>query len=173
MTRAKEQNQPKSKTELLIRLGNLDEVKLTSMVVERVWERLYEFADKAIQDEFKARLGEYAYQRIDAVGQEEIRKRVVEALETGFRRTNSFGEPTGETITLKERLAAMLSKAESSGYRETQTVVDRITREEIEKALRGAFATEISNAAKAFRAKVDAVLTGKLTEALKQAMGLR
>lgn len=85
----------------------------------------------------------------------ELLKPVIEeALTTPFRKTSSWGEPTGDPVTLRTAVMAeaqrMLTHYESDYGRQKLTVMQALVRKEVEAA----FANEVRDAVKQAREQV-------------------
>lgn len=81
--------------------------------------------------------------RVSRISDDEIRARVVplveEAMTTPIRRTNTFGEPTGEATTLRDQIVKVaqdyLSKPVDHYSRDKGTVVQQFIAAEVKKAV--------------------------------------
>lgn len=80
----------------------------------------------------------------DDIIAEQIRPQVEEALEASITRTNTYGEPTGKTTTLREVIVDEAKKwltktgddfSSSRGPRRGETNVQHLIRQEVDKAL--------------------------------------
>lgn len=101
-----------------------------------------------------------------------VRPEIEAAIAAPVKLTNSFGEATGRETTLRELIVAEARKAlnapvDGSGYRNSQTFVQKVVAEQVQNVL----ATEIASVVKAAR---DQVAT-EIGDAVKTAVqaGLR
>jgi len=99
-----------------------------------------------------------------------VEAEVRQVIEEGWQKTDDYGTPKGETLTLKHRVSEILNARTDSYQRETR--IEKMAREAIEKALDKVFKDEIEKARVAFRAQIDGVLQAKLRESLATSLGL-
>lgn len=100
--------------------------------------------------------------RVSRISDEEIRARVTplveEAMTTPFRRTNTYGEPTGEATTLRDQIVKVaqdyLSKPADHYSRDKGTVVQQFIAAEVKKAI----AAELKDALAAAKTEVAAAV---------------
>jgi hypothetical protein len=111
--------------------------------------------------------------RVQDVTDEEIRAHVTgllaEALNGDLRRTNSYGEPTGEPTTLRSMIGEEAKKAltrSTDGYNRGETVLQKLVREQVAQAMK----TELSEAIKEERAKVVAAVRDKAGQIIAEAI---
>jgi DNA-binding transcriptional regulator YdaS (Cro superfamily) len=108
----------------------------------------------------------------DEVIREELRPAIIEALGGEIKMTNTYGEPTGRTTTLRELIIAQVGKTmnEKDRYSSGKTFVNRLVGEEVERVvkreLNEAMAAEKARAVAAIRAKAADVLAQVITEGL-------
>lgn len=103
--------------------------------------------------------------------EQRVRAEIENVMLEGWQRTNQYGEPTGELATVSSLIRDALTK-ESGDYHRRETMAAKLTRELLETTMRSEFDKEIKAARQAFRDKIDAVLAGHLTDALRKAVGL-
>lgn len=116
---------------------------------------------------------------VNTIRTEEIRKlvqaQVTEAMDAPFRRTNSYGEPTGETVTMRTLVLDEARKffTEKTGdYNQPKfSGADRA----IGAAVKDVMQKELADLVKAEKAKTIAALQGNVAKVLTQAVeqGLR
>jgi hypothetical protein len=112
---------------------------------------------------------------------EEIRKAVeplvTEAISGPITKTNVYGEPSGETTTIRELIMAeaktLLTKSADQYNRNSETVLQKVVREQISAA----FTKELAAVLAEEKAKVVAAVRAKgaelIAEAVKQGLGVR
>lgn len=144
--------------------------RLLSIDVPDESEKGYRRTDKvrALLDE---KMGEAVEARIFSVSLEALDAQVRETIAKGWQKTNEYGNPLGEPLTLSQLVIDILTKKEDSYQRETR--LEKWTRESIEKALKEVFSKEIEKARVAFAAQVDGVLQAKLRDMLASSLGLK
>lgn len=110
---------------------------------------------------------------------EEIRKAVApiveEAITGPIQKTNNYGEPTGQTTTVRELVmkeaSALLTKSADSYGRGSETVLQKFVREQIAAA----FTKELAAVVAEEKAKVVAAVRAKaadlIADAVKQGIG--
>lgn len=104
-------------------------------------------------------------ERIAALTGEEIAAAVREVLATGWAKTNSYGERTGQVTTVSSRVREWLEPRDS--YRNP---LPDIFREELTKALKGELGKVLAEATAKLRAMVDETIAAKLRGVLKDAI---
>lgn len=111
---------------------------------------------------------------------DEIRSQVGEQLASGFQRTDEWGQPRGERVTLAQLVASYMTERvrdplNDSFRREAgeRTRAEWMIRDMIKHQLGQAFDEEIKRGQQAIRAAIDDIIKAKLAETLKSALGLR
>lgn len=132
---------------------------------------LAEAMRKLIDQKISALAQEYVRNTLDDTIRARISATVDAVIADGWQQTNSYGEPSGKRITLKERVSDLLLKAQDRYDRSNW--LDKQIKAAAEGVLTKEFKAEIDAAKAKVRAELDAVLTGKVTEALKSAIGLK
>jgi hypothetical protein len=115
--------------------------------------------------------------RVTAIRNEEIREAVRPAIEEAVngpvRQTNSYGEPTGATTTLRELIAAEASKFINSPVdaynRDRGTHLSKLVREQVQEA----FAAEVKAAVQQARTSVADEIGQQVANAVTNAMKAR
>lgn len=126
---------------------------------------------KLIDQKISAVAEQYTRDAIDDTIKARIATAVDDVLAEGWQATNSYGEPAGPRISLKGRISALMIDTRDSYSREN--AIDKKVKATVEAALDNEFKAEVNAAKAKVRGELDAVLTGKVTEALKSAMGLK
>ena len=99
---------------------------------------------------------------------EHLQPMVVAAIETGFQKTNNWGDPVAGTIGLDEYIRSQLNtKGDRSSWMAT------ITRSVIGEAMKKRFQLEIEAAGKALRDQIDIRLGEELAAQARKAAGIR
>lgn len=103
---------------------------------------------------------------------EAIAPQIEQALTSPFRKTNQYGEATGQEGTLRELIIeeaqkAMTREVDGSGYRDRQTFIQKTVAEQVQKAL----GAEIADAVKAAREQVSKEIGSHVAAAVQA--GLR
>ncbi len=126
-------------------------------------DKVRELLTKRIEAAVSARVEAFTFDQVDV----EVRK----VIDEGWKRTDEYGTPVGEKLTLKDRVSQILNSRKDNYKRETR--VEELAREAIETALKKVFDAEIEKARISFRAQIDGVLQAKLRESLAGALGLK
>jgi hypothetical protein len=99
---------------------------------------------------------------------------VTEAITAEIQQTNSYGEPTGKTSTLRELIIAEVQRVITAkdGYRDGQTFIQKLVRAEVESAISkemsAAMKVEKDKAVAAVRAKGAEIIAEVVTEGLRR-----
>lgn len=103
-----------------------------------------------------------------------VEKTVSDVLAEGWRRTDPYGHPKGEVISFKERINEIITEDTARGYGQPKrTLAQNLVVESVTKVFSEQFGKEIETARAELRRQLDAVVSGKFTETIKQALGLR
>lgn len=115
--------------------------------------------------------------RVASIRDEEIRERVKAEIEGVFAqpiaRTNTYGEPTGQTTTLTELIVAEANRilTQRDSYNANRTLVQKLVADAVGTAMK----RELSEAIEAERAKVVAAVRAQaatlIADAVKQGIG--
>jgi hypothetical protein len=111
--------------------------------------------------------------RVQDITDEEIRNHVTaliaDALNGDLRRTNSYGEPTGEPTTLRSLIGEEAKTAltrSTDGYNRGETVIGKLVREQVTQAMKA----ELAEAIKEERAKVVAAVHEQAGQIIAEAV---
>ena len=110
-------------------------------------------------------------QRVERIRDEEIREQIkpiiAEAVSKPFATTNYYGEPTGQTTTLREVITAKVKDyLNNSSYGNRENNVQKIVREEVHRAM----SAELREAIKSEREKVVAAVRAQAAELIADAV---
>lgn len=156
-------------TSITITLNGFREQHIVAAVAGSLVERHSDEIDRIVRERIDGALTSL----LDGEIKEQITARVKVAVEEGFDETNHYGEWTGKRISLRERIAKLLTEKHREGYQgPEETIVERLARKTIEESLAGAFNDEIAEARKRLRAALDNALAQKVAEALRQELRL-
>lgn len=119
--------------------------------------------------------------RVRSIRDEEIRARVTPeieaALTTPFRRTNSYGEPSGAETTLRDEIVRVatdyLSKPSDSYHRDRGTVVQAFVAAEVKKAVDKELKGALDEAKAAVREAVTGQAAALITQTITNLAGVR
>ncbi|MET9909762.1 hypothetical protein ABZZ74_23655 [Streptomyces sp. NPDC006476] len=147
--------------------GDLVPAGREKTVADLVAERI---VASVVRDDRYPRLKE----RVTAIRDEEIRAAIrpaiVEAVTRPIKKTNGYGEPTGQVTTLSEVIvdeARKFMKEPADKYRrEDGTVLQKLVRDEVHKA----FGAEIADAVKQARELVAGELGDKVSDQITAAV---
>jgi hypothetical protein len=140
-----------------------DEGKVEESIVRQAAQILADRLDEKAAELLEALVVERAGAKVDSI--------IDSVASMEFKKTNSYGEPTGETITLAGMLRDSIQRIEKDGYyNKPKARLSKVVEEELDKALRSELGKEIEAAKKEIRASIDAKFVGAIQEALKNAM---
>lgn len=120
-----------------------------------------------------------AKKRVAVIREEEIRARIVPQIEQAMtepiRKTNTWGEPTGQAMTMRElildEVKKFMSEPADRHYREKGTVLEKYVRDTVQSTIK----TELAEVLAEEKAKVVAAVRAKaadlIAEAVKQGIG--
>ncbi len=149
-------------------------VSVTGYDADRMERMLASFLQQQVSEETQKRIRDTVAKQVDhCVGEittNLLRAEVEAIVAEGWRETDTYGDATGRTITLRQRVAKTLDGRDQYSR---ERHLDKLFTETLNAALRKELAEELQAARTAFRAKVDAVLNAKLHEALRDSLGLK
>lgn len=108
---------------------------------------------------------------ITAVTNEHITTAVKSIMEEGWQKTNSYGEPTGPKVTLKDRVSELLTSVRDSYSRKSW--IDELVEKHVAAVYERDFKVAIEETRAKFRALLDGKIAASVQDALKSALGLR
>jgi len=151
----------------------IDPRRIESDVAGRLEYQMGDALDRVLREKVAGAVED----QIATIVREKVEPMVVEAIERGWAEHTRWGDPTGKRVTLKERVDELLRKKGDRGSigvnRGSKTLLEDVATQVITATLEKEMKQELADAKKAFRQQVDDILAGKLTEALRDAVGLR
>jgi hypothetical protein len=139
-----------------------DRTTATKLLEKRLMKAIDEKAEAMVRDAF------------DETIQARVTAAVDDVLAAGWAVTDGYGNRRGDNVDLKGRISELLTKQESSGYNEPKrTVAEQIAKKIINDAFHATFQPELERARLALRAQVDGIVSARLNETLKSALGLK
>lgn len=120
-------------------------------------------------------------ERVQTIRDEEIRAAlaplITEALEKPFARTNAYGEPTGQSTTLREvvveQAKSYLAERDGYGGRDNPTRLQKAIREQVEAAFKAEVAQAVKDVREAVAKQFGGSVTDAVTAAVHEAMRAR
>lgn len=129
---------------------------------------------KALESAVKERIGKLAEEMVRSHFDDVIKARIDAAVDAvlaaGWQETNRYGEAAGVKLDLKARIGQQITGKDSYSHKSR---IDELVEKTVRDVTHGEFNKEIEAAKAKVRQQLDAVLSGKVAEALKQAMGLK
>lgn len=140
-------------------------VMIESLIEHRfgLREMAREAVDKAVQEIVKEALAD----KIDSVMDDIVRPEIARMVAEGWAKTDQWGHPQGQRVTLTDRLRAYL---DGDHYHKP---LDSVFKAELEKQLKTEAGKAFTAALSSLRAKVDEELNGRITKAFREALGMR
>jgi hypothetical protein len=102
-----------------------------------------------------------------------VRAEVAVRMTEGWKRTNEWGAPKGELVTLRSRIPELLSEQVEVGdypHKRRVAKIEAMISAEVERVLKVEFAKEIASARDRFKSELDARLIEKVAEAIRSAI---
>lgn len=127
--------------------------------------------DRVIRETVVAQVRKHLEASIEEFTQAHIRAAVEAIMSEGWQKTNSYGEPCGPKMTLRDRIAEQLTSVRDSYSRKTW--LDEVIEKNVTAVFSAEFAKQIEDARHKFRELLDGTIAAKLQESLKSALGLR
>lgn len=133
----------------------------------------YSYSQDRLQEAVDRAARELIDEKAPTIIEEMLRPKIEELLTNGWRKTNQYGEPKG-TETLTEYIRGQLTIGAPDQYsRRQQSLAGQLLENTISAFIKQEMGPEIEKFKKALRSRLDDVLKGKVTEAMRQAVGLR
>jgi hypothetical protein len=124
--------------------------------------RIEQIAVSLVREAFDTAIVERIAAAVDAV------------LAEGWRKTNSYGDAVGDRVDLKGRISEVILEKKSEGYQGAKyTLAESLVRERVTEVMDRDLKAEVEKAKASLRAQLDAAVTAKFVETLKQALGVR
>ncbi len=118
--------------------------------------------------------GDVVREHFDDTIKARIAGAVDDVLAAGWTRTDSYGNATGERLDLKGRISEIITDKKEERYGQPKlTLSEKLVKDQIEKTLNRELTSEIEAARKSLRSQLDAVVSGKVAETIKTALGLK
>jgi hypothetical protein len=133
----------------------------------RLQERVGEAVDKAVKKAITNGVDE-GMQRLM---EEQLRPAIAEVIANGWQKTDHYGQPQGPKQSLAQRITEFLF--EKDRYNGNGTTIDKVFKEELEKALKTEAGKAFADALASFKGKVDTEINGRIMTAVRSAMGLK
>lgn len=122
-------------------------------------------------------------QRVSAIRDEEIRARIVPLVDAAFDRgniplTNNYGEPTGKTVSMTDLILEHVQREvkigplNRNGYRESENVMTKLVKDEIDRSLKGELKAVIDAAKTELRRTIEAEGAKVLAETISRMAGV-
>jgi hypothetical protein len=137
-------------------------------VEQRVAELLRDHACETMKEAIDHHVALAVQEAVMQVTEETIRPTVERVLKEGWQPTNEWGHPRGAKVTLEQRVGAIVI-----GDDRYDSMLNRMTKDIVERELKGDLSKVMAAAAARFRAVVDKTLGEKLSAAMRDAAGLK
>jgi uncharacterized protein (DUF2267 family) len=140
------------------------------IIIEQAIQNNYSLrkkADAAVTEAVETVVREAIESKMDALMDEQLRPEVARILAEGWSKTNSYGEPVGQRLTLRDRIATYLN---GDGYRKP---LDEIFRSELERQLKTEAGKAFTEALNGLRGRVDSEFGARIQAAIKTAFGMK
>lgn len=132
---------------------------------------------KHLRSYFEVKVAELAEQAVRRVFDEQIRARIVEAIDAvlaaGWEETNSYGERVGTKLDLKGRIGKLLLESRGDSYSRNPSIMDATVKAAIEGFLGREFQPVIEAAKENLKKCLDAKVMKTVSDTITNAVGLR
>lgn len=165
---------------------NVDNVDLTDVISRdyddnptTLGDRI---ADKLVKDFAKSDLYRGIAERVRAIRDEEIRRQLTpvlaEAINTPIVKTNTYGEATGATTTLREIIVKearehLATRDQSYSARDTRTVLQKMIHAEVQSAFKAELADAVKEAREAVVTGLGTTVSEMVADTVRQALAKR
>lgn len=150
---------------MLLKVSGYDEERMLDMMAEKLVERAANELDKRVADAVEAAVASTA----EKLARERLEAECERVLTEGWQKTDQYGAPQGKVMSLKDRMSEMLNR--TTGYN-SQRWADELIQKAMTDHFGRAFRDESNALLNKFRAQADELLSSKIAEMLKSALGL-
>lgn len=116
-------------------------------------------------------------EQIKAITAEKITAAVEEIMAEGWQVTNSYGEPSGPRVTLRDRVSKIITDAQDGGWNgNRKRLIDAIVERKLAEMFdhrSGPIGQAVAEAQTKLKASIDGQVMSALNTTLRQALGLR
>lgn len=151
---------------MTITVEGYDAAQVKEWLSERVNREIAEAMNGAVRTEI-ARCVENL---VVDLAKERVVSEIEAVLAAGWTCTNQYGEPTGRTLTLRDRVRGFFDSKESHYDRSNR--VEKWVEEGVKRSLETAMNEEIKSARERLRAAFDDVLKAKFADTIRKALGV-
>lgn len=158
--------EPGAGMRITIEATKWDEQRLAEMVLSRVADESRKHLSSAVHKQ----IADAIDRTVKDIVESKLASEIEAILAEGWQKTNSYGEPTGDRITFRQRVSNLIEARDNYS---SERRIDKIVKETVETTLRGEFAKEVAEARAKVRAMLDGALNEKLAAALREGLGLK
>lgn len=139
-----------------------DRSELAKLLAKGVGQKIERLAAEAVREHF------------DATIKARIESTVDEVLAEGWRKTDSYGNATGDRVDLKGRINEVITTKVRDGYSGPQyTLSEKLVADSVKEVMTSGLKHELEAARKSLRDQLDTAVTAKVAATIKEALGLR
>lgn len=154
---------------VLLKIMGHDASRIEGIVAELVTSRVLKDANA------EHRIQQLVEKAVNDVVGEKFKERICAEVESvlaeGWYKTDSYGTRQNTKLTLKDRIGELLNSV-TDNYQGRKKWIDAAIEGNVSHHMTKEFAAEMDAAKQSFRAKVDALLTTKIIEGMREAFGL-
>lgn len=139
----------------------------TDQYGEPIWQGLRSEVVDTLATRIQRDVAEGVRERVNAIIDEEAQRVIRETIAAGVPKTNTYGEPTGQVVSLREEIVRVATEAmtkKRGGYSDEKTIITEVIRAEVGAAL----TRELKDAVTAAKAEVSAAVKSSAAEVITQ-----
>lgn len=159
---------------------NLNDIDPTSRIGQAIIEATAQMFLEANRDLVRDKLFTHAKNQVekatkeavDALAREMVEPKIRELLQKGWTQTNTYGEPTGKTISLSERVSMAIEHRSDRVGPTRVAFIEEVIRQEVSQFIREGLKGEQEHAAKEVGAMLDKAVQAAFADSVKKSLGI-
>lgn len=156
---------------IIIKVDGYDASQVHDWLAQRIERAAEEKLDYKVEQAIHAAVKERLTEVIDAITKERVTKEIDATLEAGWTMTNTYGEPSGKVLTVRDRVRAAFDRKDGS-YSDSKSYVEKWIQEGVARSLETILKAEVEDARKRLRAAFDDVLKLKFADTMRKMLGV-
>lgn len=122
-----------------------------------------------VKQEVRRHVADTVNKHVDEVALEHIRPAIEKVMSDGWYKTDYYGNPSGDKITLRKRIETFLTEEYKNGYGDKAGPrIEKFVAEHVTQALKNDLSEQIEKARLSFREMVEEQIRQVLTKQLKE-----
>jgi uncharacterized membrane protein YheB (UPF0754 family) len=155
-----------NENKITVTVDGYDASQVGSWLDDKIGRAISGKLEEKIEDAVEQRVSKL----VEEITRERVSKEIEAVLEAGWAQTNNYGEPTGKTFTVRDRVNSFFNGTDRYS---SESFVSRWVRESIDRDLKKAVDEEVATAKAKLRQMFDEAITGKFATTIREALGVK